>query len=158
MPIPSRSSLVGYTDRLTVRPGERVRFRVGANKDNTPYSVGVVRIRCADVHADGPGFKEEEVRSSIAGRYSARVQRIDRGSRAIIPRIPVLQTFTLQIAIQPSRPGSRPQAFAGTWDAQQQDGFVLFLDEHGQPCLLIGDGNGAVAALRSGAGTVSGSR
>ena len=61
--MPSHSSLIGYTNRLTVRPGETVRFRVGANKDDTPYALDIVRIRCADVHADGPGFKEEEIRA-----------------------------------------------------------------------------------------------
>lgn len=145
----SHSCLTGYSNRLTVRPGETIRFRIGADKDDTPYSMDFVRIRCVDVHADGPGFKEETVQSSIAGRYSASFQRIDRGSRAIIPRVPVLQSFTLQIAIQPTNPGGRPQAIAGTWDAQRLDGFGLMLDEDGQPRLLVGDGNGTVVDLRS---------
>ncbi len=147
--MPNDSRLIGYTDRLTARPGETVCFRIGTDKDDTSYSADIVRIRCADVHSDGPGFKEEEVDSSIAGRYSASVQRIDRGSRAVVPRMPELQTFTLQIAIQPTRPGGRPQAIAGTWDAQRQDGFALFLDEEGQPRLLVGGGSGNVVELRS---------
>lgn len=127
------SQLVGYTDRLTVRPGETIRFRVGAKTGDTPYSADFIRIRCADVSEDGPGFKEEEVESTAAKRYSAFVQRVDRSSRAIVPRVPVTQSLTLQVAIQPSLPGGRLQAIAGTWDAERQDGFALFLDEQRHP-------------------------
>ena len=83
--ISDEDSLTGYADRLTLRPGERIRFRVGGPRHETSFAADIVRLRCADVQPGGAGFKEEPIRSAIDGQYRATVQRIDRGSRAVVP-------------------------------------------------------------------------
>ena len=145
-------SLTGYADRLTVRPGERVRFRVGATTRETSFGADIVRLRCADVQPDGAGFKEEPVQSAICGQYRAAAQRIDRGSRAVVPRAPALadiESFTLQVAVWPTRLDAHRQALLGNWDTTDRSGFALFLDERGAPGLIIGNGGGEVAEFNA---------
>jgi len=60
-PIP----LLGYTDKLSVRAGDTVGFKVSSLSDN-PYSAELVRVICADPNPDGPGIIEEPVASSIS--------------------------------------------------------------------------------------------
>ena len=144
--------LTGYADRLTVRPGERVCFRVGATNRETSFEADIVRLRCADVQPDGAGFKEEPVQSAIGGQYRAAAQRIDRGSRAVVPWAPALadiESFTLQVAVWPTRLHAHRQALLGNWDTIDRSGFALFLDERGVPGLIIADGDAEVAELNA---------
>ena len=116
--MPPDPPLVGYCDRLSVRPGERVRFRVGAREGEVPYRADIVRLRCADVQPEGAAFSEEVVESEIAGAYSARLQRIDRGSRAVVPAaapLGDLDSFSVQVVLWPTRPLGRRQALVASW-------------------------------------------
>ena len=49
------TELIGYTDRLSVAPGEKIRFMVSA--DLPAYSSALVRLVHGDENASGPGFK-----------------------------------------------------------------------------------------------------
>ena len=145
-------TLTGYADRLTVRPGERVHFRVGATRGETSYAADIVRLRCADVQPDGAGFQEASVQSAIDGQYRAAAQRIDRGSRAVVPRgraLADLESFTVQVAVWPTRLEARRQALLGDWDATSRSGFALFLDERGAPSLILGNGGREVAEFNA---------
>ena len=82
---PSTPPLLGYCDRLSVRPGDRIRFHVGAREGEVPYRADVVRLRCVDVQPGGAAFHEQAIASDVAGARVARVERVDRGSRAIVP-------------------------------------------------------------------------
>lgn len=150
----SAAPVLGYCDSLSVRPGDRVRFRVGAGgADEVAYSADFVRLRCADVQPEGPGFRAEEVGRAIAGVLVARAQRIDRGSRAVVPAAGLLgdlQSFSVQAVVWPTRPGQGRQSIVATWDEKDRGGFALFLDEDGAPGLLLGDGSGEVAELSTG--------
>jgi N,N-dimethylformamidase len=74
-PIP----LLGYTDKLSVRAGDTVGFKVSSLSDAS-YSAELVRVICADPNPDGPGIIEEPVSSSISGSYESREQRFYPGS------------------------------------------------------------------------------
>ena len=74
-PIP----LLGYTDKLSVRVGDTVGFKV-SSLCNKPYTAELVRVICADPNPDGPGIIEEPVSSSISGSYESREQRFYPGS------------------------------------------------------------------------------
>lgn len=148
----TQSPLVGYGDRLSVRPTDRIRFHVGARAGEVPYRADIVRLRCADLQPGGAEFAEEELASDAARDCVARVQRLDRGSRAIVPESAAfagLTSFSVQVAIWPTLPGGRRQVIFGTWDELDRTGFALFLDERGAPALLVGDGSGAVVQAAS---------
>lgn len=146
------SEVIGYSDRFTVRPGERVGFYVGASRREAPYSSDVVRTRCADLQPGGAGLREERVASAIDGQRLARPQRIDRGSRGVVAPSEAFEggdSFSVQVVLWPTRPGRERQALVGTWDESRQSGFALYLDERGAPALLVGDGRGGRAQLAS---------
>ena len=97
--------LVGYTDRFSVQPGERIRFMVSS--DQPRYRMDIVRLIHGDSNPKGPGFKEEVVKASINGMYPGRKQGLNTGSYVEIPNHRLLQqigSFTLQAWILPTTP------------------------------------------------------
>jgi len=78
--------IVGYTDRLSVRPGESLAFKVSCEGGAPEYDAEIVRLICGDDSPRGPGFKAEPIAASINGRYPGRQQRVNAGSFGVIPR------------------------------------------------------------------------
>ncbi|HZU88059.1 MAG TPA: hypothetical protein VE993_02265 [Stellaceae bacterium] len=60
--------LVGYVDRFSARPGERIAVKVSSQRDE-PYHADLVRIVHGDANPAGPGLKIEEIAAGFAGRY-----------------------------------------------------------------------------------------
>lgn len=52
--------LIGYLDRFSARPGERIAVKVSSQLDR-PYRADLVRIIHADANPAGPGIKLEDV-------------------------------------------------------------------------------------------------
>ena len=75
--------LTGYADRLSVRPGETIRFHV-ANATGAEVEAKIVRVVCADANPDGPGIIVEPVASPPAVVAAAGEERVPRGSYARI--------------------------------------------------------------------------
>ena len=50
--------LAGYADRMSVRPGETIAFKV-SSADDLGYSARLVRVISADANPAGPGVVEE---------------------------------------------------------------------------------------------------
>src|SRR5690349_7515316 len=101
-----RMPVVGYTDRLSVAPGERIRFMVSTTAAS--YRASLVRLIHGDEHPDGPGFKVEPVASAIDGEHPGRVQRLPLGSSVHVPDGPPLtaeRAFSLAIWVWPTAPG-----------------------------------------------------
>ena len=48
--------LLGYSDRLSVAPGQTIRFMVSC--DHPTYESDLVRLIHGDENPDGPGFKQ----------------------------------------------------------------------------------------------------
>ena len=93
--------LIGYADRLSVRPGERIEFKISSQADD-PYEADLVRVRCADPNPAGPGIRVEPIPSDFAGSYPSRHQAIHSGSyaRSVWPSTaPILGDFTLAATI-----------------------------------------------------------
>ena len=59
------SDIAAYADRLSVRPGETIAFKVSSQLQ-TPYRAKLVRVICGDANPAGPGLKEEPVTASFA--------------------------------------------------------------------------------------------
>ena len=96
--------LVGYADRLSGRPGDVIQFKVSSQLSDD-YEARLVRVISADPNPDGPGMIEEEVVSSLTGRYPSRAQAFYPGSYARIEgRLPPLgeQGLTLEALVWPT--------------------------------------------------------
>ncbi len=146
-------SLLGYGDRLSVCAGERIGFHVSTRAGELAYQADVVRLGSAVDRPLGPGIEETPVPGAPVFRGLARYERIDRGARAIVPTSPALAglaSFSAQIEIWPTKPGSREQALFGTWDAAARAGFALFLAADGSASVRLGDGRGAFAEHATG--------
>ncbi|MGD9711903.1 MAG: hypothetical protein AB7V46_07560, partial [Thermomicrobiales bacterium] len=65
--------LFAYTDRISVKPGDRITFHV--NADGTQAAEAqLVRLIHGDEHPDGPGFIEEEVDRPVNGFWDVKKQ------------------------------------------------------------------------------------
>jgi N,N-dimethylformamidase beta subunit-like protein/concanavalin A-like lectin/glucanase superfamily protein len=127
--------LVGYTDRLSVAPGEKLSFMVSSERPR--YEARLVRLIHGDEHPDGPGFKEEELPSAIDGDYQGRVQHLFPGSYVLVPDVPLGDELTVQAWLCPTAPEAGEQTIVGGKGWQ-----LLLLD--GGLALRIGDAELAV--------------
>lgn len=75
--------IVGYTDRLTVEPGQTVDFKISCTERN--FDASLVRLIHGDTNPTGPGFKSQRVPSTIEGAHLGLFQPLRGGSYARIP-------------------------------------------------------------------------
>ena len=112
--------LTGYADRLSVRPGETIRFHI-ASATAANVETGIVRVISADPNPDGMGIRVEQVSSAgLAALSTPRQQTTPLGSCAIIPANPVLdalKSFTLLATIKIGDIGEVGAAILSTFDA-----------------------------------------
>jgi N,N-dimethylformamidase len=138
--------IIGYSDPLTGRPGDLVRFMVSC--ESASYRADLMRLVHGDLDPRGPGFKcvVSDVKLPGNGVYPGRVQQIRRGScvRVEAPCFADIQTFTLRVRVCPTAPASGPQALLTCWSADMNAGYGLFLGESGAPEFWVGDGGGAI--------------
>jgi N,N-dimethylformamidase len=132
--------ILGYCDRLSVAPGERVRFMVSCT--GAPrYRSEVVRIIHGDANPAGPGLKLEPVATPITGEYPGRVQPVDAGSYLRVAdheRLRALASFTVLAMIWPTTPGRGHQALIGRWSPGDASGFALEIRD-GELALTVGE-------------------
>ena len=96
-----------YADRMSVRPGETIAFKI-SSMDDAPYSARLVRVISADANPAGPGLVEEPVEADFAGRHKGRFQAVHAGSYGIVEQGVDLGTkgsLSLIATIWPTRPG-----------------------------------------------------
>ncbi|HEY1370748.1 MAG TPA: N,N-dimethylformamidase beta subunit family domain-containing protein [Gaiellaceae bacterium] len=120
--------IVGYSDPLSVAPGERIRFMVSTRAPS--FRASLVRL----AGAGGP----DAVESEISGEYPGREQELRLGSYVVVAEAPPLEpgsAFTLEAWVWPSAPGGRAQAVAGRFDGTH--GYALGLDEDGAVALWL---------------------
>ena len=143
--------ITGYTDRLSVRPGEAITFYVHSERDES-YRANIVRLIHGDTSPEGPGFKEELIETPVSGTYAGAYQRIDAGSYIIVPHSPLMdvESFTLCSYIYPTLPAQGVQGLLTKLNEKDGTGFGLFIDENAELCLRIGRGVGAEVRVSSG--------
>ncbi len=149
---PHGMPIVGYADRMTVQPGETIRFMVSSLASQ--YRAEIVRLIHSDPNPNGPGIKEEPVESTVSGPYPGQFQPLPNGSYVTVPDDPRLRpstSFTIQAWIYATTPDKGQQGIVTKWSAADGAGYGLGLDESGQLALWMSDGAGQLAAVNSGA-------
>ena len=133
--------LAGYANRLSVRPGETIEFKV-SSRSSAPYSARLVRVISADANPAGPGMREELVASSIEKAYPSRDQPVHLGSFARIEagrELSAAGQITFVATIWPTLPGAgRRQGIVSAYDPNVRLGFALAIGEDGSAEALLG--------------------
>ena len=143
--------LTGYADRLSVRPGETIRFHL-ANATGAEVEAKLVRVVCADANPAGPGILVEPVASPPAAVAAAGEERVPRGSYVRIEdarRCFGAGGFSITCLVHPTRLAGARQAIVsrtGTRHAGASD-----ID-------VSGTGGSRVGASHTGASGADGSR
>jgi N,N-dimethylformamidase len=143
--------LVGYSDRLSAAPGDKIEFKVSS--EHPAYEATIVRLIHGDLNPLGPGFIEREVATGVTGTYPGREQRIVTGSYAVVPHDPALSPtrgFTITAWIMPTKPDHGTQGVLTKWNAERPAGYALVIEE-GMLALWLVDGDGLIRTFRSGA-------
>src|SRR6202021_4089817 len=118
---------VGYSDKISVRPGETISFMVSCEKRG-PYQARVVQIIHGDTNPEGPGYKERAIESAVDGTYQGRKQHIHAGSYAVIRNhraFDRLSSFSIQAMIWPTTPEKSGQTLISRRSGKSKAGFIL---------------------------------
>lgn len=143
--------VVGYSDPLSVAPGDKIRFMVSC--ENEVYTADLVKLRRGGEVPGGPDFKETYVPSSIEGEYSGRVQEIHVGSYGLVPDSPLLHAgrhLTIAAWIYPTTPLQGIQGLITKWSGHDSSGYGLLINASGELELWAGDGCGVVDKISIG--------
>lgn len=103
--------LIGYVDRFSARPGERIGVKVSSQFAD-PYQADLVRIIHGDANPSGPGLKFEEIAAPFAGSYASRFQPVLSGSCGIVvtdKAFGLPDPCTIAMRVQPWLPDDRRQ-------------------------------------------------
>ncbi len=131
--------LLGYTDRLSARPGETVQVKVSSQLDGE-YQASLVRIICADPNPEGSGVVEEAVDGGFLGTYPARAQPFTPGScmRADLPcGIQLPEELSVSAMIWPTRLEAGAQSVLSIASDNQGAALVLGLDDSARPRVML---------------------
>lgn len=136
-------TLAGYTDRISVCPGETIAFKVSAEDEAGQYRASLVRLHCVDSHRDGPGLQEDPIASAFDGVYPARHQPIAIGSRGVVDggdAIASLESFSVCAMIWPTLARDRRQAIFSIHDPKSANGPLLSIEPDCRLSLELADG------------------
>ena len=138
----STTRILGYADRLSVAPGERLELKLSC-ADLERYSLDFVRIVCGDPDPRGPGLDLVPAPSPLDGEHPGRFQPIDAGSYVRVDDtsgLPDGGSFALGAFIWPTAPRGGRQAVLAWWSEPDRSGFALEIDERGALRLRLGTG------------------
>ena len=138
----STTRILGYADRLSVAPGERLELKVSCTGIER-YRLDFVRIVCGDPDPRGPGLRLVPAPSPVDGEHPGRFQPIDAGSYVRIDDtsgLPDGTDFSVAAFIWPTAPGGHRQTVLGWWSEPDRAGLALELDERGALGLRLGTG------------------
>jgi N,N-dimethylformamidase len=137
--------ITGYSDKISVTPGERIRFMVSVEAADN-YHAEVVRLINGNPDPAGPGAKEERIITPLDGNYEGRLQAIYAGSHIVIDDREGLLNLDSAISvhsfIMPTTPTKGLQGIASRWNPGYRKGWALLIDESGRLTFTAGDGMG----------------
>ncbi|MBM3518674.1 MAG: LamG domain-containing protein, partial [Alphaproteobacteria bacterium] len=152
MRMASYLNITGYSDKISVAPGETIAFMVSCDGVRE-YRADVVRVVHGDENPAGPGLREVVIRTPVNRTYNGRRQAIHMGSSVLVPAHPVLDgldSFTVQCMVWPTTPKKGEQCLIARWNARTKAGFQLLIDGSGAVALRIGDGKGKAQIVSAG--------
>lgn len=136
--------LLGYTDPLSIAPGQEINVKVSVESGAQTYRAELVRLFCGDDDPNGPGFRAVHLNSQANGEYPGFYQPASAGSYVCISpsfELESLASFTIVLFVWVAALRSQRQTLVCCWSEEQDRGFKLFLDKEGTPVLQIGDGH-----------------
>jgi len=134
--------IVGYTDRMSVRPRETIQFHVSCEPAVESYTAEIVRMIAGDAQPGGPGLKTAAVKTDIDGSYPGRTQHIHPGSYLQVdgwPGLDARQGLSLGVTIQASLLADRERCLISDLDSRSCRGFALLIDLGGRLFFRYGD-------------------
>ena len=134
--------LAAYCDRLSVRPGETIRFHC-ANATGQDVSAELLRVVSADPNPAGPGIITEPVDARVRPLAHAEPQSVPHGSCLYTPGLPEALTrdsFSLYCRAQPTFKGVEDQVLLSVQDSRNERSVRLGIDACGH---LYGEVSGA---------------
>ena len=139
--------LAGYADRLSIRPGETIRFHVsnGTNTEVAPPSV--VRVISADPNPAGPGIRTVAVDAAVRTIAPCAPQSAVPGSYGVAKLGDVLEglrSLTVVATICPTRIAGVGRPIL-TALSRRGGGFGLALAKDGSACASIGGSDGVTS-------------
>ena len=135
--------LAAYADRLSVRPGETIRFHI-ANATGEAVAARIVRVISSDANPAGPGIQLEDVDTQIARLAEPGPSQAPLGSYAIVDGLEQWlsgASFTLTCRVFPTHLGARRQALITRSDEAQHRGIGLMIDSDGRLRGSMGSGD-----------------
>lgn len=148
---PLIGELIGYADRLSAGPGDRIRFMVST--DLPSYEVSFRRLIHGDARPNGAGPKTELVTSMPRFTCSGRVQPTATGSYVLVPPAPALSvtSLTLQAWVYPTAPRRGTlQGLLGRWSERAGCGYRLVIEADGDLALHLGAQGHTTVVARAG--------
>jgi N,N-dimethylformamidase len=127
------ASLIGYSDRISVRAGEKIAFKVSSAGPD-PYNATLVRIVRGDPNPGAPPPKLDELSDLFDGRFASRLQHAWPGSYGLVEgakdqKLPA--SLSVEALIWPTLPDDGPQTVISRRDALTGAGFALVLTREG---------------------------
>ncbi len=125
--------LTGYADKISVRVGEKIAFKVSSAGPN-PYNATLVRIIRGDPNPAGPPPKYEDLSEFFDGRFASRVQHAWPGSYGLIEAAAARilpAALMVEATIWPTLPDDGPQTVISRRDPATGAGFALVLTPDG---------------------------
>ena len=134
--------LVGYANKLTVRPNETIDFKVSSSS-TLPFHASLVKIICSDPNPNGPGQKFVKIKSKIEKEYPSSLKTVKLGSYAKIKKNKIirnLKDFTFSANIWSTTPSKNNQGIISFYDQEEKIGLTLGIFD-GCIGLIIGEKN-----------------
>ena len=125
--------LTGYADRISVRAGEKISFKVSSVGPGA-YHAMLVRIVRGDPNPAGPPQKIEDESELFDARFASREQRAWPGSYALVDGardIKLPGALAVEALIWPTLPEDGPQTVISRRDPATGAGFALLLTPDG---------------------------
>ncbi|HWU55066.1 MAG TPA: N,N-dimethylformamidase beta subunit family domain-containing protein [Rhizomicrobium sp.] len=150
----SNKTVVGYSDQITVRPGEKITFHVSTYAPGD-YKASLVRVINGDSLSGAGRFRVDPVAADFARSYPGSEQKTWPGSYVTFDTaspsgiVGSKQDFSVVALIKPTLPGKGPQFVASQWDQTRKTGWAIGIDERGEGALWVGQGGGRFFKLRT---------
>ncbi|MAH83792.1 MAG: hypothetical protein CBB68_05450 [Rhodospirillaceae bacterium TMED8] len=123
--------LIGYTNKLSARPGELIEVKVSSSAEEAYYA-SLVRVICADPNPAGPGIQTAHVESDFEGYYPSRQQVVSLGSymrSELAGELP--DCILVKSLIWPTTPEKGLQGVISCFDAETKSGFSVGIGPDG---------------------------